>query len=162
MVAGLGDNSAYTVAGMVFGSIVFFITKLRQNKLGMTYFYCRLKKRNYMKAKSLLLMLLFISLAYFGMTQKINEKNTVVVIKTSAQCEMCKERIVSELSMRKGVKKIDLSLETQELTVIYNGVKTSEDELREAISKIGYSADDIEASQEAYENLPNCCKKPKD
>jgi len=115
-----------------------------------------------MKAKSLLLMLLFISLAYLGMTQKIDKKNTLVVIKTSAQCEMCKERIFSELNMHKGVKKIELSLETQELTVIYNGVKTSENELREAISEIGYSADDIKPVKEAYENLPKCCKKSKD
>ena len=114
-----------------------------------------------MKAKSLLLVL-FSFLAYLGMSQKINDKNTAVVIKTSAQCEMCKERIFSELSMRKGVKKINLSLETQELTVVYNRVKTSEDELRQAISMIGYSADDIEPLKAAYDNLPNCCKKPKD
>jgi copper chaperone CopZ len=75
---------------------------------------------------------------------------------------MCEETIVAELTMRKGVKKVSFNLETSEVTVTYNSVKTSEDELREAISEIGYSADDVKAAEAAYEKLPNCCKKPED
>ncbi|MBL4623735.1 MAG: heavy-metal-associated domain-containing protein [Flavobacteriales bacterium] len=115
-----------------------------------------------MKLKSLVLGLLFICLGHVGMTQKKDSKNSVVVIKTSAQCEMCEERILTKLSLHKGVKAVKFNLETQEATVTYNSVKTSEDELREAISEIGYSADDVEPAEDAYEKLPNCCKNPED
>ncbi|MBL4652079.1 MAG: heavy-metal-associated domain-containing protein [Flavobacteriales bacterium] len=115
-----------------------------------------------MRGKSLLLGMLFICLGYTGMAQKLNDKNSVVVIKTSAQCEMCEERIMSELNMHKGVRKIEFNLPTKEVTITYNAVKTSEEDLREAISEIGYSADDILAADNAYEKLPSCCKKPAD
>ena len=115
-----------------------------------------------MKGKSLLLGLLFICLGYSGMTQKSNDKNSTIVIKTSAQCEMCEERILNELNMHKGVKKVEFNLPTKEVTITYNAAKTSEDKLREAISKIGYSADDVSAVDDAYEKLPSCCKKPAD
>ena len=85
--------------------------------------------------------------------------NSVVKIKTSAECDMCKERIEKQVSLMKGVKKATLDLATKELTVEYNPKKTSPDKIRKVISDIGYDADDVKANNKATKNLPACCQK---
>lgn len=85
-----------------------------------------------------------------------------IKIATSAQCEMCKERIEKALAYEKGVKKSNLDLITKELTVVYNPGKTDPDKIRLAVSKTGYDADQVPAESKAYKALPPCCKKPDD
>jgi copper chaperone CopZ len=85
-----------------------------------------------------------------------------VKIKTSSQCGMCKERIEEALAFTKGVKKSELNLETQIVTVKYKKEKTSPEKIRKAISRAGYDADDVAADMKAYKKLPACCKKPDD
>ena len=87
------------------------------------------------------------------------KKTDTVVIKTSAICGMCKDRIEGALAFEKGIKSATLDVETKDLTIIYNPGKTSPDHLRKTISKIGYDADTIPANQAAYNKLPACCKK---
>jgi copper chaperone CopZ len=82
-----------------------------------------------------------------------------VKIQTSAQCEDCKERIEKELVYTKGVKSVDLDLETKIVTVSYRTDKTDADKLRKAIAGVGYDADDVKADPKAYDKLPACCKK---
>jgi len=91
-----------------------------------------------------------------------NKKVKTVVILTSAQCEMCKEKIEKELVYTNGVKSAVLNLDDKNLTVIYQTKKISEDELRNIISSLGYDADDVKANMDAYIDLPTCCKKPAD
>ena len=83
-------------------------------------------------------------------------------IKTSSQCDMCKERIEEALAFEKGVKSSELDLETKVVTVSYRASKTTPEKIRKAISKVGYDADDVAADGKAYEKLPACCKKPDD
>ena len=85
-----------------------------------------------------------------------------IKIKTSSQCDMCKERIEEKLAFEKGVKTFELDLETQIATVSYKKGKTSPEKIRMAISKAGYDADDVAADPKAYSKLPACCKKPDD
>src|ERR1041385_2055417 len=85
--------------------------------------------------------------------------NSVVKIKTSAECDMCKERIEKQVSLMKGVKKADLDLATKVLTVEYKAKKTSPNKIRKVISDIGYDADDVKANNKANKNLPACCQK---
>jgi len=61
--------------------------------------------------------------------------------------------------VEKGIKYVELDDETKIVTVEYRTAKTNPDEIRKAISKIGYDADDVEADPIAYEKLPACCKK---
>jgi periplasmic mercuric ion binding protein len=83
-------------------------------------------------------------------------------IKTSAQCPMCKESIEKMLTFERGVRNALLDMETKKVTVRYNSRRTNPDNLRKAINKLGYDADDKEGDPEAYSNLPACCKKPGD
>ncbi|MFC2112233.1 heavy-metal-associated domain-containing protein [Bacteroidota bacterium] len=91
-----------------------------------------------------------------------NSKLEVIKIKTSSQCDMCKERIEEALAFEKGVKKSVVDVEKQIVTVTYKKGKTDPDKIRKAISKTGYDADDVLADSKAYAKLDACCKKPED
>ena len=87
------------------------------------------------------------------------QKETVE-IKTSAQCEMCKERIVEEMQFTKGVTAVNLDVESQILTITFKTKKTNLDKIKNAISLIGYNADEILADEKAHNKLPKCCQNP--
>jgi periplasmic mercuric ion binding protein len=99
-----------------------------------------------------------------GMIMSLNasgqdKKTETVTIRTSAVCDMCKDRIEQGLAYEKGVKKAELDVKTKIVTITYNPAKTNPDELRKAISKLGYDADNVAADKTAYAKLPACCKK---
>jgi copper chaperone CopZ len=87
------------------------------------------------------------------------KKSDTLLIKTSAVCDMCKDRIEGGLAFEKGVKSAVLELKTKEATIVYNPAKTTPEKLRKAISMLGYDADSIPANEKAYARLPACCKK---
>jgi periplasmic mercuric ion binding protein len=89
-----------------------------------------------------------------------NAQSDTVVIKTSALCEQCKERIERDLSFEKGVKSGVLNLDTKELTVVYNAQKTDPAKIRLAITRVGYDADSLKADVKAFNRLPECCRVP--
>ena len=91
-----------------------------------------------------------------------DSKFDTLSIKTSAQCELCKERIEEALAFARGVKRSELDLNTKKVAVAYRPDKTSPGKIREAISRAGYDADDVPADTRAYSKLPACCKKPDD
>jgi len=63
------------------------------------------------------------------------------------------------MAYEKGVKAVELDDKTKIVTITYKTAKTDPKKLREAISKLGYDADDVEADPKAYAKLPACCKK---
>jgi copper chaperone CopZ len=103
----------------------------------------------------LLVVMVVFSTTCFGQQKKID----TVAIKTSAVCGQCKDRIEGCLAFEKGVKSSTLDVETKIATVVYNPAKTSPEQLRKTLSKLGYDADSIPANQAAYNKLPACCKK---
>ncbi|MCB9173153.1 MAG: heavy-metal-associated domain-containing protein [Flavobacteriales bacterium] len=103
-----------------------------------------------------ILVLVIMSTTAFA--QKANDLEKIS-IKTSAQCEMCKQTIEKAMAYEKGVKTFNLDVATATLTVEYVAKKTSAEKIREAVSKVGYDADDVPADEKAYNNLPDCCKK---
>jgi periplasmic mercuric ion binding protein len=86
-------------------------------------------------------------------------QDTTVVIKSTAQCGECKEKIETALNFEKGVKSSNVDVETKEVTVVYNASKTSPENIRIAISKAGYDADSVPADEKAYKRLKPCCTK---
>ena len=88
------------------------------------------------------------------------QKETVQIL-TSAPCvEMlcCKDRIEQEMQFTKGVRAVDLDIESGILTVTFKTKKTDADKLRKAVSLIGYNADDIKGNKKAHDKLPSCCQ----
>ena len=85
----------------------------------------------------------------------------IVKILTSAPCVdmlCCKEKIEEEMQFTRGVTAVDLEIETGILTVAFKTKKTDTDKLRQAISLIGYNADDVKGNQKAHDKLPSCCQ----
>lgn len=116
-----------------------------------------------MKTIKLIFAVLFLSLSIAGITQEEEKKKgkeiKVLEIKTSSQCEDCKKRIEKNMAYEKGVKFVELDVETKVLTLKYREDKTTPEQLRKTVSKIGYDADDVEADPVAYSKLPKCCQK---
>lgn len=102
---------------------------------------------------------IILSVSFIGIAQNQKRTTEEIKIKTSAICEMCKDRIEKGLAWEKGVKDVSLNLETKIVTVKYRTTKTTPEKIRLAISKLGYDADGIPADTKAYEKLPSCCKK---
>lgn len=107
--------------------------------------------------KSIVFVAAFLGLS-FGSTAQ-DKKEETVKIKTSAVCSMCKEKIEKGLAYEKGVKDVNLDFKTAMLTVTYKTGKTNIENLKLAVTKLGYDADDKKADQKAYDKLPACCKK---
>jgi mercuric ion binding protein len=100
-------------------------------------------------------LLVLTSMSSFSM----GDKNVEIKIKTSAVCGMCKDRIEQGLAFEKGIKDVSLDVETKIATIKYNPTKITPDQIRKAISKLGYDADEVVADKTAYDKLPKCCKK---
>lgn len=115
-----------------------------------------MKKLNFLRNMGLIALILAVST---GMSHGQEKKEETLKIKTSAVCNMCKERIESNLPFEKGVRDVKLDVKSKMLTVVYKPSKTNPDKIRAAVNKIGYDADDKPADMKAYEKLPACCKK---
>ncbi len=85
-------------------------------------------------------------------------KTQTVVIKTSAECGQCKERLEEKLNYTKGVSFSELDVETRALTVKFNSSKISLDDIKKIISDLGYDADELKANTAAQKELPACCQ----
>jgi mercuric ion binding protein len=85
---------------------------------------------------------------------------TVTINTPTVQCEMCKKRIESYMKREEGVQKVDVDYKKKKTKVTFVGERTNIENIKTAIANSGYDADDITANEEAYEELPNCCKKP--
>ena len=85
--------------------------------------------------------------------------NQTVDIKTSAQCEMCEERITKALASQKGIKSTKINLDNKVVSVTYNSNQITPEKIREAITMVGYDADEKKANTASYKKLPACCKK---
>ncbi len=83
-------------------------------------------------------------------------------ITVSSQCSMCKDRIEEGLAFERGVKSSEVKYKEGQLIVHYHTKRTDLASIRQAVSKMGYDADEVPSDKQAYEKLPECCKKPED
>lgn len=88
-----------------------------------------------------------------------NAQKQDLTIKSSIVCEMCKETIEDGLAYVDGIKSARVDVDAREITVKYQSKKISEEEVKTAITNLGYAAGDMPPNKEAYEGLHGCCKK---
>lgn len=92
-------------------------------------------------------------------------KKETIIIKTTTYCDHCKVcescggKMETDLYYVKGIKVVEYNETDMTITVTYLTKKTNPDKIRQAISKLGFSADNIPADPVAYEQLDGCCKK---
>jgi periplasmic mercuric ion binding protein len=109
--------------------------------------------------KKILFVAAFFLLAFTGANAQKKSKTESVTFQTSAKCGMCKMRLEKDMSLAKGVQTASLDLSNKKMTLVYNPKKTNVVKLKNAISKIGYDADEVVANQKSHDALPGCCQK---
>jgi periplasmic mercuric ion binding protein len=96
----------------------------------------------------------------FGTTnlkaQTISTKTEI--FKVYGNCEMCQDRIEGALKKKDGIVKKSWSESTKMLTVTFDSDKLSLIQIKQKIADAGYDTDDIQATDDAYHNLPKCCQ----
>ena len=75
--------------------------------------------------------------------KKSNKNIEVVIFSTNMHCESCVNKISENLSYMKGIKKLDISLENQEIKITYDSRKTNAQTFEKEIIKLGYKAEQI-------------------
>jgi mercuric ion binding protein len=115
--------------------------------------------KNLLKSTIVLITVLLISNT--AIAQKTNQK---AVIKTTLNCDHCKEcetcglKFKTEMLKIKGIKMYELDDKKMTFTIYYNAKKTTLQAIKEGISKLGYDADEVKATPEGLATLDGCCK----
>ena len=107
----------------------------------------------------------FIFLFFVSLNSFSQNKIETIVVKTQTFCDHCKAcescagKMETDLYYVKGIKLVEYNENDMTITVKYKTKKTSPEKIRIAISKLGFSADNVPADVSAYEKLDACCKK---
>jgi len=107
-------------------------------------------------ASAALTLLLISSLTQEVKAQKGKDEKTVV-IEASMVCTSCKAKIEKNIAYEKGVKSLDVNLETKRVTITYQGSKNSDESLVKAIEKLGFTAKVVD-----QDNTKDCDAKPQE
>ena len=75
----------------------------------------------------------------------------------SGNCGMCENRIEKAATIE-GVVKVDWSVDTKILTLVYDTHKVKPDEVQKKIADAGHDTEKFSAAAAVYNNLPGCCK----
>ena len=119
-----------------------------------------------MKSTMIKVFILFVGIFFLSCSASAQKQKTVqkAVIQTTIncdhciQCETCGQLMEQTLLRKSGVQMITLNEKAMTITVIYNSKKTNLSDIKTAISKMGYDADDVKADPAGYEKLDGCCK----
>lgn len=108
-----------------------------------------------MKKVFTLICIVFVAFAVQAQKKKRNKKLSFEV---DGVCMMCKKRIEKAALKTKGVKFASWDVNSHQLMVIIDERKTDKNKVCESLADAGHDTKEIKASQEAYDNLHQCCK----
>lgn len=80
-------------------------------------------------------------------TDKKSNKDSEVTFKTSIDCHNCEQKVKKNLPFEKGVKDVNVTLDTKEIKIKYRSDKTDKEKLKKAIEKLGYTAEEVDPTQ---------------
>jgi periplasmic mercuric ion binding protein len=86
------------------------------------------------------------------------ELTTEKISLPTVQCGMCKNTIESKLADLEGLSSITVDVEKLTATVVYDSDKLTLKQIENAISKIGYDANETLANMKAQSKLMPCCR----
>ncbi|TXE16574.1 heavy-metal-associated domain-containing protein [Psychroserpens burtonensis] len=73
-------------------------------------------------------------------------------------CGMCKSTIEKAANGVEGVSKATWDVDKKNVEVSFDGTKTDVLSIHNAIAASGYDTEKVAGSEEAYKDLPGCCK----
>jgi len=77
-------------------------------------------------------------------------------IRVTGNCESCKKRIEKAAKVD-GVKKAEWIESSNILTVTFNPLKTTVDQIEQTVAKVGHDTEKYKAEDSVYNSLPDCC-----
>lgn len=94
-----------------------------------------------------------------GLTAQAKKPVQTVSIQTpGAQCEACKQRIEEYLKREPGILKVNVDFKKKITKVSFYTERTNIENIRAAISNVGFDADSLAANPDSYRELPRCCQ----
>jgi copper chaperone CopZ len=109
--------------------------------------------------KKILLAAITVSAFTLGANAQVKPVLLQTIKTPTAQCEQCKIRIENYLKRHDGVAEATVNYRKGETRVKYLTDRINIEEIKTAIANCGYDADDIPATEDAYNRLPLSCKK---
>lgn len=108
--------------------------------------------------KNLIYIIVFFSVLFVSEANAQDKPKKVQTIEFEVRgaCGMCKERIEGAMDY-KGVKFAEWDKHKQQLKVVFNTKKITEQKLHELVAKVGHDTSKIKAQDSVYEELPECC-----
>jgi len=73
-------------------------------------------------------------------------------------CGMCKKTIEKAVNKVDGVSSANWDVDKKKIDVSFDDTKTDEMAIHNAIAASGYDTEKVSGNEEAYSNLPGCCK----
>ncbi len=104
------------------------------------------------KTYSIVILILICS----GLKAQI-KNSKIEIVKISGNCDMCKNTI-EKAGNKKKVSKVIWNSDSNEATITFDTLKTSEDEILKRIALAGYDNDKFLAPDDAYASLNACCQ----
>ena len=112
--------------------------------------------------RHLLIAFVFVATASSNSYAQVKPALNAIIKTPNALCESCKARIEGNLKNLDGVLTVLLNFRKGETRVKYLTDRTDIEQIKTAISNLGYDADDALANPDAYNRLPKSCKKAED
>lgn len=109
-----------------------------------------------MKNLVLGMMVLFVTLS--TQAQEKKNKNAKQEFEVNGNCEQCKKRIEKAAYSVSGVKSADWSIDSHILHLIINEEKSSVEDVKKAVAKVGHDTDNVKADVAVYQKLHSCCQ----
>lgn len=88
----------------------------------------------------------------------LNDSTKTETFKVYGNCGMCKKAIEGSLNNVKGIEKTDWDKSTKIMTVTFDEVLITLDEIKKKIADAGYDSDQFRSTDESYNDLPGCCQ----
>lgn len=105
-----------------------------------------------MKTLTVFFFVFFLTITSISFAQTKTEK-----INVSGECGMCKSKI-EKAAKSAGATYAVWNTDSKILTVKYAGKTTDAAKIEKAVAGVGYDTQHVKASDEAYNNLHECCK----
>ena len=98
-------------------------------------------------------------------TDNMSDKNGsdhIMVNLPTMQCSTCKKNIETAVKNMDGIESINVVVKEKVAHINFDKSKTDLAKIESTITAAGYDANDKKADPEAYKELDDCCKLPKD
>ena len=107
-----------------------------------------------MKKIILMLALATATLTASATDKKKQSTQQTVTFSVSMHCANCQKKIEGTVGWEKGVKDLKTNLQDKTVTIKYDTRKTSPDQLKQSIEKLGYKAEPVKATKESAPSSP--------